>query len=58
MKDHVYHPMPATITELKQKIADAFLSISEEAVKKAVLSMKSRARKLVAIGGRGFEQKF
>ena len=37
MKDHVYHPMPATTMELKQKITDMFLSIPEETVKKAVL---------------------
>ena len=55
MKDQVYQPMPTTTKQLKQKITDVFLSIPEETVKKAVLSMKSRAQKLVAVEGRGLK---
>ena len=49
----MYQPMPAIMKQLKQKITDVFLCIPEKTVKKAVLSMESRAQKLVAVEGRG-----
>ena len=57
MKERVYQPMPVTIEELKQKIIEVFHGISEEIVRKAVLSMRSRTAKLVAVEGKGFEGK-
>ena len=49
--------MPVTIEELKQKIIEVFHGLSEEMVRKAVLSMRSRAAKIVAVEGKGFEAK-
>ena len=53
MKDKVYKPMPVTMDQLKEKISDVFNEIPEEAVKKAVFSMKTRAAKMVAVEGNG-----
>ena len=57
MKERVYKPMPVTMKDLRQKINVVFNDISEDMVKKAVMIMKSRASKLVAVEGRGFEGK-
>ena len=57
LKDKVYQPMPVTMNDLKQKIEEVFNDIPKETVKKAVVSMRSRAAKLVAVEGKGFEGK-
>ena len=44
--------MPVTIEELKQKIIEVFPGLSGEMVRKAVLSMRSRDAKLVAVEGK------
>ena len=57
MKDLVYKPMPATMTDLKQKITEVFHSIPEETVRKAMMDVKPMAQKLVMKEGLGFERK-
>ena len=57
MKDQVYRPMPNDLEDLKLKITHSFQSIPRATVQKAVLSMMSRAKKLVIAEGKGFEGK-
>ena len=49
--------MPVSTNALKNKITEVFNKISEETVRKEVLSMKSRGQKLVMEEGKGFEGK-
>jgi hypothetical protein len=57
MKVKVYKPMQVTMDNLKEKISNVFNEIPEEVVKKAVFIMMTRAAKMVAVEGKGFESK-
>ena len=49
---HGYFPLPVTLMELRHLISEASHDISEEMVRKAVVCMRTRAAKLVAMDGR------
>ena len=51
MKDMVFKPLPVTMVELRHLISEASHEKSDEMVKKAVVSMRTRAAKLVAMNG-------
>ena len=51
MKDMVFKHMPVTMVELRHLISEASHDISEEMVRKAVVCMRTRAAKLVAMNG-------
>ena len=48
----VFKPMSVTMVELRLLISEASHDISEEMVRKAVVCMRTRAAKLVAMDGR------
>ena len=52
MKDMVFKHMPVTMVELRHLISEASPDISEEMVRKAVVCMRTRAAKLMAMNGR------
>ena len=52
IKDMVFKPLPVTMVELRHLISEAFHDISEEMIRKAVVCMRTRAAKLVAMNGR------
>ena len=52
MKYMVFKPLPVTMVELRHLISEASHDISEEMVRKAVVCMRTRAAKLVAMDGR------
>ena len=52
MKDMVFKPLPVTMVELRHLKSEASHDISEEMVRKAVVCMRTRAAKLVAMDGR------
>ena len=52
MKEMVFKPMPVTKVELTHLMSEASHDISEEMVRKAVVCMRTRAAKLVAMDGR------
>jgi hypothetical protein len=49
--------MPITMDKMKEKISDVFNEIPGQALKKAAFSMKTRTAKMVAVEGKGFENK-
>ena len=52
MKDMVFKPLPVTMVELRHLISEASHDISEDVVRKAVVCIRTRAAKLVAMDGR------
>ena len=52
MKDMVVKPMPVTMGGLMHLISEASHDLSEEMIRKAVVCMRTRAAKLVAMNGR------
>ena len=56
MKDMVFKPLPVTMVELRHLISEASHDISEEMVRKAVVCMRTREAKLVAMKKKGFNQ--
>ena len=52
MKDMVFKPLPVTMVELRHLISEASHDISEEMLRKAVVCMRTRTAKLVAMNGR------
>ena len=50
MKDMVFKPLPVTMVELRHLISEASRE-TDEMVRKAVVSMRTRAAKLVAMNG-------
>ena len=52
MKDMVFKPIPVTMVELTHLISEASHDTSEEMVSKAVVCMRTRETKLVAMNGR------
>lgn len=54
LKEKVYKPMPTSLAELKGKVHEVFHNIPRE-IRSSILSMKSRAEKVVAVEGYAFE---
>ena len=52
MKDMLFKPMPVTMVGLMHVISEASHDLSEEMIRKAVVCMRTRAAKLVAMNGR------
>ena len=52
MKDMIFKHMPVTMVELRHLISEASHDISEEMVRKAVVCMRTRGAKLVAMNER------
>ena len=57
LKELVYKPLPANLTQLKENIRAAFRDLPESMVARSVYGMKKRSRKLLKTSGETFEGK-
>ena len=55
MKEQVYKPLPFNLEELKARVKREMRELPESLVRKAVLSMKKRAARVVSENGGAFE---
>ena len=55
LKEHVYKPLPFNLEELKARVKREMRELPESLVRKAVLSMKKRAARVLSENGGDFE---